>query len=73
MKHTLIQNIKTDSSGKWVSIHDVESVIDTVIAQAIDIVSKTGTQCAFTTFDLGIVQCTIQRSVNELKSHFGVK
>lgn len=73
MKQKLLANIKTDTSGRWVDIGEVEKIVDAVIAEAIHAVAHTGTQCAFTTHDLGMVQCTIERSVKTLKDYFGVK
>ena len=73
MKQTLIENVKKDTSGKWVNITDVEQLVDIIVNEAIVAVAKTGTQCAYTTHDLTAVQCTIDRSVQTLKDHFGVK
>jgi hypothetical protein len=73
MKQTLLENLKKDTSGKWVGIEDVAQLLDTVVKQAITAVENTGTQCAYTTYDLGTVQCTIERSVRALKDHFGIE
>ena len=73
MKQQLIENVKKDTSGKWINIADVEQLVASVVNESIVAVSKTGTQCAFTTHDLTAVQCTIARSVQTLKDHFGVK
>lgn len=72
MKQQLLENLKKDTSGKWVSIDDVATLVDQVVNEAIGAVEKTGTQCAFTTHDLSTAQCTIDRSVNVLKKHFGL-
>jgi hypothetical protein len=47
-------------------------LVDHLINEAIGAVEKTGTQCAFISHDLGIVQCTIDRSVDAVKKHFGL-
>lgn len=73
MKQQLIENVKKDTSGKWINIADAEQLVNDVIEQAIAAVEGTGTQCAFTTHDLIAVQCTIAKSVQALKDHFGVK
>jgi len=72
MKQQLLENLKKDTSGKWVSIDDVAALVDHLINEAIGAVEKTGTQCAFISHDLGIVQCTIDRSVDAVKKHFGL-
>ncbi len=73
MKQQLLENLKKDTSGKWVSIDDVDSLVNELVQQAITAVENTGTQCAYTTHDLPVAQCTIRRSVQTLKEHFGVK
>lgn len=73
MKQQLLENLKKDTSGKWVSLDEVENLISQLIAESIVAVENTGTQCAYTTYDLPIVQCTIRRSVQALKDHFGSK
>ena len=73
MKQKLLDNLKTDTSGKWASVDDVEQLVNQVIAEAISAVEQTGRQCAYTTHDLSIVDCTISRSATALKNHFGVK
>jgi hypothetical protein len=72
MKQQLLENLKKDTSGKWVSIDDVAALVDQMVNEAVSAVEKTGTQCAFTTHDLGTVQCTIDRSVDAVKKHFGL-
>lgn len=73
MKQTLIENVKKDTSGKWISVDDAEQLINDVIAQAVIAVQNTGKQCAYTTHDLIAVECTIAKSVQALKGHFGVE
>ncbi len=73
MNQTLLETLKKDTSGKWVGIEEVVQLLDTVVKQAITVVENTGTQCAYTTHDLGTVKCTIERSVQALKDHFGVE
>ena len=73
MKKDLLENVRTDTSGKWVSIEDVGSLIDCVIQQAVHVVESTGTQCAYTTHDLIAVNCAIRQCTESLKTHFGIK
>jgi hypothetical protein len=71
MKKQLLENVKTDTSGKWVSIENVEALVESVVAEAISAVEGTGKQCAYTTHDLIAVNCTIDQCVQSLKTHFG--
>lgn len=48
----------------------LEKFADLLIAECIEVVKNTPTHCAYTTHDLPIVQCTIRKSVEELKKHF---
>lgn len=73
MKQQLLQNLKKDTSGKWVRVEDVEQLLDAAIEQAIVAVNSTGTQCAYTTHDLVAVKCTINKCADTLKKHFGIE
>jgi hypothetical protein len=48
----------------------LQKFADLMLAECIRVVEKTPTHCAYTTHDLIAVQCTIQKSVEELKNHF---
>ena len=48
----------------------LQTFADLMLKECIQIVENTPTNCAFTTHDLGTVQCTISKSVEELKKHF---
>jgi hypothetical protein len=41
-----------------------------IVEECIAVVKNTGTQCAFTTHDLGMVECTIAKSVDAIKKRF---
>ena len=69
---TLTDKAKTDSSGRWVSTQDLEDYTEVVIKECINIVKLTPKHCAFTTHDLGIVECTIDKTVATLKKHFNL-
>ena len=43
---------------------------DLLVAKCIEIVENTPRHCAYTTHDLGTVNCTITKSVEELKKYF---
>lgn len=48
----------------------LQTFADLMLAECIKVVENTPTHCAYTTHDLGTVQCTIKKSVEELKKHF---
>ena len=73
MKQQLLQNLKKDTSGKWVRVEDAEQLLDAAIEQSIVAVKSTGTQCAYTTHDLIAVKCTIDQCGDALKKHFGIE
>jgi hypothetical protein len=41
-----------------------------MLEECIVAVQNTGEQCAYTTHDLSVVECTIARSVDALRNHF---
>ena len=45
---------------------------DLIVQECIKIVQETPKHCAYTTYDLNVVQCTIDKSVDLLKSKFGL-
>lgn len=47
-------------------------LIDLTINQCVEAVSKTPHHCAYTTYDLGVVQCTIQKSVDTITDYFNI-
>jgi hypothetical protein len=49
---------------------NLERFAELLIQECIDAVSNTPTHCAKTSFQIGIVQCTINKSVEVLKNHF---
>ena len=50
----------------------LEKFAEALVKECIATVKETPTHCAFTTRDLDIVQCTIQKSVEILKDKFQV-
>lgn len=66
----ILTEVKTDISGKWVSIDNLEDYTKTIVNECIDVISKTPTNSAYTTFDLDVIKGTIQKSVDTLKNHF---
>ena len=49
---------------------NLERFAQLLIQECIDVVSATPTHCAMTTFQMGIVKCTIEKSVEALQNHF---
>jgi hypothetical protein len=66
----IINEVRTDVSGKWVSIDDLENHTKSVIDECLDVIKKTPTNSAYTTFDMGVVKGTIEKSVETVKKHF---
>ena len=52
---------------------DHEKFAELLILECIDLVETTPQHCAYTTYDLSIVECTIQKSSERLHEHFGIK
>jgi hypothetical protein len=69
----LIQKVGTDTSGRWVSTDQAEVLVELTMKECILAVQNTGKQCAYTTHDLGTVDCTIEKSVQSIKQHFNIK
>jgi predicted glycosyl hydrolase (DUF1957 family) len=44
-----------------------------IIKECIELVETTPRHCAFTTYDLNTVECTIQKTSERLHEYFGVK
>lgn len=47
-----------------------ELFADMLIKEGVSAVRNTGKQCAFTTYDLGTVNCTIDKCAETLANHF---
>lgn len=58
---------KTDVSGRWLPSDSFEKFVDTLLDECIKVVAQSPTSCAFTTFDLGVVECTIKKCTEELR------
>ena len=43
-----------------------------LLLECIDLVETTPKHCAYTTYDLGVVDCTIQKVSERLHAHFGI-
>lgn len=58
---------KPDVSGRWMPADSFEKFVDTLLDECIKVVAQSPTNCAFTTYDLGMVKCTIKKCTEELK------
>jgi len=56
--------------GVEYSNFDPKKFAELIIQECIEAVENTPTHCAYTTFQLGIVECTIDKSVETLYNHF---
>lgn len=73
-KLTEIINSKliTDVSGKWVSKENCLEISQFIIEECIKTVERTEKNHAYTTYDVSMVEGTIQRSVKSIKNYFGL-
>ena len=63
----------TDTSGKWMSIDNAELMLEKVLRECVALVEDTPTICAFTTHDLGTVNCTVDKAATQIRNKFGIK
>jgi hypothetical protein len=70
----LIDTVGTDISGKWISAEKLETFAKDVIVECLKQIEVANSQhCAYTTFDLGIVNCAKEKITDHIKQHFEVK
>jgi deoxyxylulose-5-phosphate synthase len=69
----LLTKIATDTSGKWISVDKLDQIIQIIAQESVDVVTNTPKHCAFTTYDLGTVECTIAKSIELLQEKFSLK
>lgn len=48
----------------------LQAFADLIVNDLAEAVEETGKQCAYTTHDLGVVDCTIAKCVDVVKNHF---
>jgi hypothetical protein len=68
----LVQDVKTDISGKWVDTSELPVLAERIVRECVDVVKQTPTHCAYTTYDLSIVTCTIEKSAEKILDHFNL-
>jgi len=70
---TLIDTVGTDISRKWISAEKLETFAKDVIVECLKQIEVANSQhCAYTTFDLGIVNCAKEKITDHIKEHFNV-
>jgi hypothetical protein len=52
---------------------EYEQFAELLILECINLVETTPKHCAYTTYDLGVVDCTVQKASERLHEHFGIK
>jgi hypothetical protein len=51
----------------------LNKLIDLVIEECLNAVDQTPIHCAYTTHDLGVVECTIQKSLDTITEKFNLR
>lgn len=70
----LVDSVGSDISGKWVSAEKIEQLVQDVLQECLVQIEVANSQhCAYTTFDLGIVNCAKEKITDHIKQHFEVK
>ncbi len=69
----IVKEAKADVSGKWLSSGNVENLLYNTLQECVAVIEDTPIHCAYTTHDLGTVQCTIKTTVELVRNKFGLK
>ena len=64
--HTLAEKAKIG----MVSEPRLQEFAELIIKECIEVIKTTPRHCAFTTHDLGMVECTINKVVETVRNHF---
>jgi hypothetical protein len=76
IKELLVKAIKEvgpDDDDNGAKEKTLEKFAELLLLECIELVETTPRHCAFTTYDLGTVECTIQKTSERLHEHFGMK
>lgn len=49
----------------------LERFADALVKECLEVIAKTPVHCAITTYDLGTVDCTINKTIELVSEHFG--
>lgn len=55
---------------KWE--YTIEKFTERVIQECLDVIATTDTRQAYTSYDLNLVQATMSKIENKVKTHFGI-
>jgi hypothetical protein len=75
MKKELFKEIALQAGGSHypeVGGATLEKFAELLLERVIEVVQKTPIHCANTTYDLGIVECTIGKTVEAIEQTFGI-
>jgi hypothetical protein len=75
MKKELFKEIALQAGGSHypgVGGETLERFADLLLQEVIKAVESTPRHCAYTTYDLGVVECTIEKTINTIKERFEV-
>lgn len=64
--------IETDSSGKWISIDELPSIIEQIVNHCRAVIKTAGSTCAYTSYDTSVVKCTLNDCDQKIKEYFNV-
>jgi len=67
----LISESMSDTSGKWMSKDHVKDYTNKIVKLCIDAVENTPTTHASTTYDSGLIEATLEKSIKNIKYKFG--
>jgi exosome complex RNA-binding protein Csl4 len=76
MKREIFKEIALQAGGSHypeVGGELLQKYSDLLLAEVINTIKTTPIHCAFTTHDLGVVECTISKTIEHVKNHFDVK
>ena len=66
----LVNQAGSDVSGKWLSLGHAEHLIELTIRACINAVKNADTTHAYTSFDKGMIDATIEKCVQSIKERF---
>jgi len=70
----LIDTVGTDISGKWISAEKLEKFSQDVILECLNQIEIANSKhCAYTSFDLGTVECAKEKIMSHITEHFDIK
>lgn len=68
----LIEEVGTDSSGKWMRMDQAEKLAKLIVDECLGAIDNTNQHHVHTSFDKGLVGATIYKSKQAVREHFGV-